>query len=178
LQIDGTNIDTIMTPPYIFATPEDIAEGNHTVTVRAVDEAGTQGSASVSVVIGPPCETPGDCQDAGDGWTCVGGRCVPGEGEIGGLGTTCEDDTECFSGNCQSDTEGNSYCVEQCDPDGDDCPGGYGCVETGDSGVCWPGAGGGGGCLSASSDFGSTPTLPIGLGLAIGALMLRRRRRT
>jgi hypothetical protein len=176
LAIDGSNVQTISTPPYIFSAPSDLADGTHRVTVSAVDTVGTSGSAFIDVIIGPPCETPADCQEANEGYTCVGGRCVPGEGTPGGLGTECTDDSECSSGDCQASSEG-SYCVEHCNVDGNDCPSGFGCIDAGDHGVCWPGEDDGnvgGGCLSTG---GGVPALPLALGISLGALVLRRRKK-
>jgi hypothetical protein len=174
LFIDDESIDVLTIAPYIFSTPDNLGDGTHRVTVTATDGQGTPGSATVDVIIGAPCETPGDCAEQGDNLTCVGGRCVPGEGAEGGLGSECTEDAECYSGLCQGSNEG-SFCVESCELGSDDCPGGFGCIAGGDGGICWPGAGGGGGCLSADHE---TPTLPIALGIALGALMIRRRRRT
>jgi hypothetical protein len=174
LRINGTVVQTITTPPYAFNAPDDLGEGGHRVELRAFDLQNTPGSAFVDVVIGEPCETPGDCAGAGENYTCVGGRCVPGEGAPGGLGSDCTEDSQCYSGLClTSGTE--SHCVEQCNPEGDDCPGGFDCLGFEGGGVCWPGdGGGGGGCASGN---GSGNALPIGLGLAFAGLVARRRRR-
>lgn len=174
LVVDGQTIDTISTSPYVFNTPETLSEGTHTLVVRATDNQGTEGSAQISVNIGPPCETPGDCAAQGDNLTCVGGRCVPGEGADGGLGDTCMEDSECFSGRCETATTGESYCVEACTPGSSDCPGGFQCIS---AGVCWPGDDDGGFFGCSTGDDGRVPTLPIALGAALGALVLRRRRR-
>jgi hypothetical protein len=173
ISVDGNTTATLTSGPYAFNTPADLGEGTHRVIVTATDNQGTPGSATIDVIIGAPCETPGDCVEQGPDLTCVGGRCVPGEGADGGLGDTCAENAECYSGHCQGSTEG-SYCVEECALDSNDCPSGFGCIANGDAGICWPGAdGGGGGCLSADDE---TPTLPIALGIVLGALMLRRRR--
>ena len=154
LGIDGAPIATLTTQPFIFDSPATL--GDHTVKVIAADTQGTEGFEGITVTIGEPCGIPGDCANQGDNLTCVGGRCVPGEGAPGGLGTECEEDTECFSGRCEHSNEG-SYCVEACEPGSGDCPGGFQCISSG-GGVCWPGEGDGGGCLSAGND---TPTLPM-----------------
>ncbi len=172
LEVDGQTSGTVTTVPYILDAPDNLDEGVHVVKVTAVDTQGTEGSTTINVVIGEPCETPGDCSEQGENLTCVGGRCVPGSGAPGGLGTNCEEGTECASGRCEHSSEG-SYCVEVCTVGSDDCPGGFDCIEGG-GGVCWPGDGDGGGCLSADND---TPTLPIALGIAFAALLVRRRRR-
>jgi uncharacterized protein (TIGR03382 family) len=124
-------------------------------------------------IFGPSCLVDEDCGDAGEGFVCAGGSCLPGPGVEGGLGTTCENSEECLSGHCtQSSNEGN-YCTESCAPGGTDCPAGFDCLENGSSGVCWPQNSGGGGCCSAA---GETPTGPIALGFLAGLLLIRRRR--
>ena len=178
LEIDGNTVGVPATnQPWVF-NATNLTEGTHHITVVATDNQGTEGSASIDVVVGPPCETPGDCTDQGANLTCVDGRCVPGEGADGGLGDTCEDGGDCLSGQCASNSDGSEkYCVEFCEPGNNGCPGDFGCKDLGNgSGVCWPGAGDGGGCLDAGNS-GGVPTLPIGIGLALGALVLRRRRR-
>lgn len=175
LYVNDELVQSVTSAPFVFNAPGDLGEGTHRVRVTAIDSQGTSGqSGTVSVIIGPPCETPADCSPQGEEMTCVDGRCVPGEGAPGGLGTECEDDTQCASGHCQHSENDGNYCVEQCDPALDGCPSGFRCL---DAGICWPGDdGGGGGCLDAGNR-GRVPTLPIALGVALGALMMRRRRR-
>jgi hypothetical protein len=178
LEIDGNAVGVPVTSaPWVF-NASNLTEGTHRISVVATDNQGTEGSASAYVVVGPPCETPGDCTMQGDNLTCVDGRCVPGEGADGGLGDTCEDGGDCLSGQCASNGDGTEkYCIEFCEPGNNGCPGDFGCKDLGNGqGVCWPGAGDGGGCLDAGKGSG-VPTLPIGIGLALGALFFRRRRR-
>jgi MYXO-CTERM domain-containing protein len=173
LEVNDAVVQTLTTPPFYFNAPDDLTDGTHRVRVVATDTQGTQGaSAVVSVVIGPPCETPGDCAEQGENLTCVGGRCVPGEGADGGLGDECEDDANCLSGQCEHSTDEGSHCVESCELGSSDCPSGFKCIG---SGFCWPGDDGGG-LFGCSTGDGSTPTLPILLGLGLGAMFLRRRR--
>jgi uncharacterized protein (TIGR03382 family) len=178
LLINNQVVQTITSPPYTFNAPVTLGDGTYQVTVRGFDIQDTPGSETISVIIGEPCDTPADCQEVGENYTCVDGRCVPGEGAPGGLGTECTDGTQCFSGICLG-TADISLCVEVCTLGEDGCPGGYDCVEDGGGGgVCWPGDGGGddgGGGTCATG--GNNPTLPIGLGLLFTGLVLRRRRR-
>ena len=86
-------------------------------------------------MIGPPCGNSDDCSTAGH--VCVGGRCVPGSGVNGGLGSTCVQAVDCLSATCATDGT-NSFCVELCEIG--DCPDGYGCLDLGNgSKGCWPG---------------------------------------
>lgn len=177
LTVDNQTVQTLTTPPYIFNAPGSLGEGTHRVTVTAVDSLGTSGSASVDVNIGPPCETPADCAGQGENYTCVGGRCVPGEGAPGGLGEECMDNSECYSGQCATAGE-DRYCVEPCEVGGSDCPSGFQCLDAGGSGVCWPGGGDGdpeGGCSSSAGNGAMTSSLA--LGALLGVLFAGRRRR-
>jgi hypothetical protein len=167
LWIDNTMIQSINSTPYAFNAPAALADGTHKVEVRAFDRLMTQGTGTVSVIIGKPCTKPADCPLETD--TCVGGRCVPGSGVQGGLGTGCTDNGMCASGQCASDGT-DQLCVEPCTPGGSECPSGYSCIETGaEMGVCWPG-GDSGGCAAGGSGG------PVLLGLVFGALLVSRRR--
>lgn len=175
LLIDNQQIAEILTPPYAFNAPMNITPGPHTVTIRAIDGGGTEGTASVDVQVGEPCGNDDACAAQGAGLVCVDGRCVPGETQPGGLGTTCTSATECVSGLCAT-KDGENRCVESCDLAADACPDGFDCLSNGaGGGLCWPG---GGGCLGCSTDGRPSPIAPIGAGLFVAFLVLRRRRRT
>ena len=171
LWVNGAMVSMLTAPPYVFNAPTNLMNGTHKVEVRAYDPHDFLGKANVDVIIGPPCEKPSDCSNATD--TCVGGRCVPGSGAPGGLGSPCTNNTECASGQCGSDGT-NMYCVEQCLVG--QCPDGFGCdVPDGiDMGVCWPGFDdGSGGCGCQSSRGGSFAMLML-LGWVV--LTCRKRR--
>jgi hypothetical protein len=137
--------------------------------VQGFDIGLTETDATIRVTIGSACSNNGDCDVAGD--ACVDGRCVVGNDVDGGLGTDCATNTDCASGACAGDSEGNHYCVENCDPTADGCPSGFDCIDTGNgNGACWPGAGGG--CLNASGGTGSMIML-----LALVGLLITRRKR-
>jgi hypothetical protein len=170
LKVDGQIVSTLSKGPFVFNAPDTLGNGTHKVEVIAYDPHQTPGSAMVDVVIGPPCHDEGDCSKETD--VCVGGRCVPGSGVNGGLGSTCTQSIDCLSNQCASDGE-SMYCVEQCMVG--QCPSEFGCLETGpDMGVCWPGYddGSGGCCQSSRSSKGSAL-----LGFAVLVLVCRRRRR-
>ncbi|MBA2539525.1 MAG: Ig-like domain-containing protein [Deltaproteobacteria bacterium] len=170
LYIDNVLIKSAAQKPYNLLAPTDLAEGPHEVKVIAYDVIGAPDTATVNVVIASSCVKPADCPSATD--TCIGGRCVPGPGVQGGLGMECSDSSQCASGQCAMTTDG-AYCVEDCVLDSDQCPSGFGCLDTGGgtgNGVCFPGyepggcdAGGGG--------------APITAGLGFAALLFARRRR-
>lgn len=169
LHIDGQLVGTLTAAPWVWNAPMTLGQGNHTLKVTGYDIGNTPSDQTITVAIGAPCSKSEDC---GGTNACVDGRCVAGPGVDGGLGDSCASNTECASNQCGSDTEGNSFCVESCDPAKNACPSGFGCLATGASGVCWPGAGDGGGC-SAGGDGGGFALL----GLGLGALLVTRRRR-
>jgi hypothetical protein len=171
LWVDGAMVSMLTQGPFVFNAPSALADGTHKVEVRAYDPHQFMGKAIVDVVIGPPCEKPSDCSKDTD--TCVGGRCVPGAGVQGGLGSTCAVGTDCASGQCASDSTA-MYCVEPCVVG--DCPDDFGCsVAEGETmGVCWPGFddGSGGGCGCQSNRGG-----PFGMLVLLGWLVMSCRKR-
>ena len=172
MRIDGNLVTTLQNPPWVFNGPADLGEGGHQVQVTAYDNRGDTGSDTINVILGEPC---GGASDCNDGEACVDGRCVVGPGEPGGLGQTCTEGNQCYSGLCGSDGNGNRFCTETCDTEAQGCPDGFGCLNAGDTGVCWPGADGGGGGCAASDD--DAPAIPIALFAMFGLAFLFRRRR-
>jgi uncharacterized protein (TIGR03382 family) len=170
LYVDNTLVQTLISQPYAFNAPSTLADGTHTVKVMGFDIYGTSAQATVQVVIGKPCGKPSDCPNNTD--TCLGGRCVPGPGVQGGLGSTCTSGGECASGQCAQDSSGNKYCVESCALGEGQCPDDFGCLDAGGQGVCWPGYDDGtGGCSAGGSGGLAT------LGLVFASLLVVRRRR-
>jgi len=171
MRLDGTLLGTLEEAAWNFTTPSVLSQGAHKVEITAYDRAGNTTKSVVNVQYGTVCTQDSEC--TGDGELCLDGHCVAGPGAAGGLGSSCGDNSECVSGQCASDTGGNSYCVEGCDPVANACPGGFSCLETGPgAGVCWPADGGGGGCSTGDTN-GSSLML---LGLALAGLVLTRRR--
>jgi hypothetical protein len=171
LWIDGMDTgDKSMMPPYILTAPLDLSEGEHIAEVIAYDVQSAVANAQITVNVGPPCTQSSGCfgTDA-----CVMGVCVAGPNQPGGLGHTCNANTECLSNRCVSDATGDSQCVESCAPGQDTtCPSEFSCIDDGaGGGVCWHT--GGGGCC----DAGSGPSGPALLGLGLAAIVFRRRRR-
>ncbi|MBX3159146.1 MAG: hypothetical protein KF773_24470 [Deltaproteobacteria bacterium] len=165
LFIDGVKGTESMKAPYKLIAPDGIAEGPHTLEVRATDIQGTPASSTIDVVMGPPCTASKGC-DGND--VCVMGVCLAGPGEPGGMGNFCQAPTECISNQCLADTTGNMYCVEGCDGSSGSCPDGFSCLAS--ANVCWPAADSGC-CQSNGSATG--PTL---FGLGVLAALIRRRR--
>jgi MYXO-CTERM domain-containing protein len=173
LRIDGQLVSTLEKPPWVWNAPKTLGQGNHILEVTGYDVGGTPAKAMINAAIGAPCGGSDDC-DGTD--VCVDGRCVPGGGVEGGLGTTCQGNNDCFSNQCAMDASGGSYCVESCDPTRDACPGGFTCIDAGGgSGVCWPG--GDEGICSVGGSHNNGRIAPTFLLLGLVALFITRRRR-
>jgi uncharacterized protein (TIGR03382 family) len=172
LYVNNQLVQTLATGPYAFNAPADLGQGTHVVKVSAYDVFGARGDATVQVIIGEPCGKPADCPNDTD--TCIGGRCVPGPGVQGGLGSDCSAGQTCASGSCTATTEG-AYCTESCMLGAGQCPAGFGCLDIGASdgtGQCFPGFDDGSGGCSAGGGA------PIVFGLAFASLVFVRRRRS
>lgn len=87
-------------------------------------------------------------------------------------GESCTASDACAGGICAQSPDGN-FCTQACDPAADSCPGGFECAPVGAANVCIASDDGGCGCASGRRGVG--PMLL--LALALGALVLRRRRR-
>lgn len=171
LWIDGADTGVVAkTKPYKLIAPDTYEPGPHTVEVRAYDVQDTPATATLEVDLGPPCTASNGCSGAD---VCVMGVCVPGPNAAGGLGSYCNANTECLSGQCIGDTMGNKFCVESCDGSAGSCPEDFSCIDSGNGaadGVCW--FTDSGGCC----DAGGHPAGPMVLGASvIGFLVLRRR---
>lgn len=171
LWIDGVDSGVkAMTAPYRLPLPADVADGAHTLELRAIDVQGVPASDTVDVQMGPPCTASNGC--SGDD-VCASGACVPGPDVPGGLGDTCTAPAECLSLQCVGTTANDKLCVETCDvADPGTCPSDFSCIANGATGVCY--YNGSSGCCSAGTD----PTAPLLLGASVlGLVVLRRRRR-
>ncbi|RMH44006.1 MAG: hypothetical protein D6689_03655 [Deltaproteobacteria bacterium] len=174
LVVGGQPSGTLTTRPYVFNTPDGLADGPVTIEARAVDNRGDAAVARITVVLDSSCRGDSDC---GPGQMCDGGACVdrpPGEGE---LGDPCEGNADCRSGMCARSGD-EQRCTAACDPTvADACPAGFDCLSAGTGGACWPagGDGTGGGCAVRSG--GTSAPATWALIAAVGALAVRRRRR-
>src|SRR5690606_15450236 len=90
LLIDNAPTATLQTAPYAVNAPMTLADGTHMVTIRAYDTLGSEGTSTISVIVGDPCNDNSDCSGQGSDLVCVDGRCVPGQNTPGGLGSTCD----------------------------------------------------------------------------------------
>ncbi len=176
--VNGVAAGTILAPPYVFNTPS-LPDGPVTIEARARDNRGDVGTTTVMVTLDNTCSGDGEC---GTGRICVDSQCVAEPGADGGLGDTCEQNSDCISGRCGMSSEGQ-YCTEPCDPSNNACPSGFDCVGTGDgAGVCWPGdgdGGTGGGCAVPGRNPAGSGTGAIALLFGVALLFVggRRRRR-
>ena len=106
LRIDNALLSTLTVGPFIFNAPAAMPDGTHRVEITAYDIYGTPAKAFVDVIIGKPCGKPSDCPMATD--TCIGGRCVPGSGVAGGLGSPCTDGSMCSTASARAATRAAS----------------------------------------------------------------------
>lgn len=167
VSLNGVVIAESTLQPYIFNAPATLSGGVVEVSVTAWDNRDTPTTKTVNVTQGEPCQQ-GDCADDE---VCVAGRCVPGPGQMGGLGAQCESPEDCLSSLCGGDSEGNRFCAEKCDGEGS-CPSGFACIDSGDMNVgdvCWPGEEGG--CNTSGGG-----TAPAGAALLLAMLFYFRRR--
>ncbi len=172
LRLDGTLVKTLEEEAWNFPTPASLSQGAHKLELTAYDRAGNTTKKVVNVAFGTVCTADPEC--TGDGQVCLDGHCVAGPNTAGGLGSTCTGNADCVSGSCASDVDGNSYCVEGCDPTASGCPGGFSCLETGPgTGVCWPASGGGGGCDTTGGNSNGVLFLALGL---LGLVITRKKR--
>lgn len=77
--------------------------------VRAVDDRGLEGSATVAVTVLTPCSA-----GCASGTLCLGGVCPPGAASPCGLGASCTASTDCGSGVYTTTTDG-AACTSPCD---------------------------------------------------------------
>ncbi len=84
LWIDGVQVGVDATAPYEFTAPVDLADGDHAVEARAVDDGGLGSVAAVMVTVSSDAPPPplDDDSPAEQGW--VTGGCAAGGG-AGGL---------------------------------------------------------------------------------------------
>jgi hypothetical protein len=173
LRLDGTLIKTLESEAWNFTTPATLTQGAHKLEVTAYDRAGNTTKKVVNVAYGTACTVDSEC--SGEAMVCLEGHCVAGPGANGGLGATCGGNNDCVSGQCASDVDGNSYCVESCDPAANGCPSSFSCLETGPgAGVCWPSDGDGGGCDSSGGNSSGMMLLALGM---VGLVLFRKKRR-
>ena len=173
LSIDGATTQTIDTVPIVFNAPADLGPGDHAVEVAVTDLGDRTATAAVTVHVLTACSAEAPCPSS---FACLGGVCLPGADQPGGLGATCSEDQECSTGQCPSDGT-DSYCAGACDP-GAICPSGFRCIADSGPGVCWPDADGA--QVEPGDEGGCTTGRGGGLGfllVGLGALGLARRRR-
>ncbi len=173
MRLDGMLIKTLESEAWNFTTPASLSQGAHKVELTAYDRAGNTTKKVVNVAYGTVCTVDTECE--GEAMVCLEGHCVAGPGANGGLGATCAGNNDCLSGQCASDVDGNSYCVEGCDPAVNACPSSFSCLETAPgAGVCWPSDGDGGGCDTTGGSGGGVMLLMLGM---VGFFVSRKKRR-
>ena len=93
---------------------------------------------------------------------------------LGATGETCVNGTDCTGSVCAQNADGSQFCTQSCDAS-NSCPDGFACDAVGAQNLCVPS--GGGGCCSVSPSSGPSGALTMLLGLGVGAVVFRRRRR-
>lgn len=168
--VNGSSIGATSSPPYIFNAPAGTT-GYTTLEVRGTDARGYNSSKTIEINVGESCDA-GDCPS---GRVCFDNFCIADSTTPGGFAAICDSDATCNSEICARDSEGVGTCTETCDLDKGQCPSGFGCLEAGDTSVCWAGVTedtGGCGCNSANPTGGLA-----GLFLVLLGLFYQRRRR-
>jgi hypothetical protein len=164
LSIDGAQIET--TNSIIAFNAPDLAAGPHAIALSATDAGDRTVMGTVNVKVLSACSAAAACPSS---FSCLGGLCLPGSNEAGGLGASCASNGECITGQCASDGT-DSLCTGGCDA-GNACPSGFTCLA--EANVCWPDPDAGGGCSTSGGDFSGFAL--VGLGAFV--FVARRRRR-
>lgn len=173
--VDGLSVgnDTSAAGDGYALTVEGVDPGSHELEVIARDPSGNEASATITITVADGCDA---CPDGSADYVCVEGACLLADGQ------GCDDGALCASGLCLDDGEAGQYCTSTCDLAADDCGQGFDCTDDGTgAGVCTlngeplPGDDeDGGGCCQSSRGSGAGA---MALGLMVGAVLVRRRRR-
>ncbi len=166
VRVNSVFLGVSETEPYLFDVPATMSDGRLRIEVTAFDNYDYSTTEVIEVLQGEPCCGATDC--AGQE-TCVSGRCVPGPDAPDGLGQSCSGPESCASSKCVSN-DSKRACIEVCDGDGT-CPSGFGCLDTEEGSVCWPGHDEGG-CSVGGQPGGNAV---FGLLLLLGFAARRRR---
>jgi len=169
VSVDNRAAGTKTEPPFTFTAPP-LANGPHRIEAFCGATGGGGATAQLDVIQGTPCDTAADCTATE---LCYRGACVSGPDEAGGLGATCSVGSDCLGEACSSDGS-ESHCTLPCEVGQSQCPPGFGCLEAGNAGVCWPGADEGGSAFCNGSGAGGATLF----GLMFGCAILLRGRRT
>ena len=155
---------------YMIRVPSELPNSVVDVQAIAYDDLGTAtATASVTVTKVAPCTTSTACARY---QKCDTGRCL-WDPPVGEMGEPCPYPQFCKSGLCTGPTE-QQICTQACVPGYVACPQGFDCATGGaDTGVCYFASSG---CCSVDRGGGRW-WLPVGLGLAVLALVTRRRPR-
>jgi hypothetical protein len=158
---------------FMIPIPAGVPDGVIDLEVRAINDVGAEGTATIQVTKGLPCTAVDACAP---GQSCdSAGRCVYPT-PAGQVGDTCTRDLDCATTRCASDGS-NRLCTDDCMVGLSDCGDGFTCIEASSptAGLCWPSelVGEPGGCCQSSDH----PVRGGVLALATLALVLRPRRR-
>ena len=93
---------------------------------------------------------------------------------LGATGESCVNGADCTGSVCAQNADSSQFCTQACDAS-NTCPDGFACDVVGAQNLCVPSAGGGCCAVSPAGGDAGAPTMLLGLG--IGAVVIRRRRR-
>jgi hypothetical protein len=159
---------------YPMVIPTSVPDGVIDLVVKAYDDLLIETDAPpVTVTKGVPCASAASCAK---GQKCEAGKCF-WDAPTGALGDPCDYPQFCTSGIC-SGTAATQICTQSClFGVADSCPATYDCIMTdGTNGVCFPASPQVAGCCSVAGDRDAI-WAHLGLGAAVLALVIRRRRK-
>jgi Metallo-peptidase family M12B Reprolysin-like len=164
--------------PVVFYPPADLPGGVLNIEVRAYNDLGVRGTATVTVTKGEACTSPATCLA---GQSCQNGGCYF-PAATGEIGDSCERNDQCAEQLCQKSVAGEgSVCSSICVIGaGDQCQAGpqpQQCIASNDGfGVCLAPVEDSGGCCQSQNDAGTLWSIS-GLTAVVGLMMRRRRKR-
>jgi hypothetical protein len=152
LWIDEVLVDSLDKAPFEYQAPTTLRPGAHEIEVRIFDDRHQFGSQTITIEQ-DLCTSRNQC---GFSYLCLGGQCVLGPGNQGGLGELCQESEDCQSLVCARDRNLPEVCAAFCDLDPQSCPQNYECVtSTEGMRVCMPDLPRGGGGFCSSSGAGT-----------------------
>jgi MYXO-CTERM domain-containing protein len=164
---------------YSIVAPTAIPDGNQKVVIKAFDETGLEGDATITVHKGAACTADASCLagqhcNTGAATDAVASGGCFWDPPTGMVGDKCDYPQFCQSGLCVGASAADQICTQHCVPGvGDSCPTNLECdAATDGNSYCLPKAPSGGCCST-----GSGPVWPsAGLAIIVLGVVTRRRR--
>ena len=161
---------------YTVNLPGGVPDGVMDITIRGCGDTGVCGADDITVTRGAPCNDA--VADCAEGQKCEQGKCFWDPPTLA-VGESCEYAQQCLSEVC-ANVDGADICSQNCvSGPNDRCPDGFECISPGlgQPGNCGPLAEESTGCCSVGNDDRGALAANLGLGLVIGLIVVRRRRR-